>query len=296
MSEGAPKEDERLRRPSGIRSLRFGSIKVTHVPDGAVQLLPLGWLPDSTEETWAAHPEYLDDSGSLVAGIGGLLVEHGDRALLIDSGVGPVSLPAEPGNPYGAMRGGALLDNLDRLGRPAREIEAVAFTHLHLDHIGWASHPAPGSDRPAFTRAEYLVAEPEWSRRELLEAHGTSAAALASLAPAVRTVQEGEEIFPGVRVWLTPGHTAGHAAYVITSGGTRLIAFGDALHSPIQTDHPDWSAAPDHDAQQSAGFRRQLVAELGKPDTIGFGVHFADVVFGRVRPSGDGPSWQPVDD
>lgn len=296
MSESALKEDERLRRPSGIRSLRLGDTRVTYVPDGAVQLSPHDWLPDTTEATWAAHPEYLDESGSLAAGIGGLLVEHGDRALLIDSGVGPVSLPAEPGNAHRAIHGGALLDNLTRLGRPPQEIEAVAFTHLHVDHIGWASHPAPGSDRPAFTRADYLVAEPEWSRREVLEAHGTSATALDAMAPSVRTVADGQEIFPGVRVRFTPGHTVGHAAYVITSGGVRLIAFGDALHSPVQTDHPEWSAAPDHDAAQSADFRRELVAELQEPDTIGFGVHFADVVFGRVRPGGDGPSWQPVDD
>jgi len=115
---------------------------VTYVPDGAVQLAPRAWLPASTEQTWTEHPEYLDDSGNLVASIGGLLVEHGDRALLVDAGFGPRSAPAEPGNPHGAIYGGALLDNLAELGRRPDEIEAVAITHLHLDHVGWAAHPA----------------------------------------------------------------------------------------------------------------------------------------------------------
>ncbi|MEU0685376.1 MBL fold metallo-hydrolase [Streptomyces uncialis] len=288
-------QTERLRRPSGTRSLTLGRTRVTYVPDGAVQLAPRGWLPDSTDEWWEAHPEYLDDSGHLVAGIGALLVENGDRALLIDAGFGPQSVPAVPGNPIGAIQGGALLDNLAGLGRAPGTIEAVAFTHLHIDHLGWARHPAPGSDRPPFTRAELLVTEPEWSGRHLLAAHGTTAGMLAPLESRVRTVTDGQEIFPGVRVRYMPGHTPGHTGYVIESGGRRLIAFGDALHSPVQTARPQWSAAPDHDPARSAAFRHQLVAELQEPGTIGFGNHFADVVFGHVRPGADGPVWHPVD-
>ncbi len=65
-----------------------------------------------------------------MASLGGLLVEHGDRALLIDAGFGPESLPPDPGTPRGAIRGGALPGNLAALGRSPAGIEAVAFTHL----------------------------------------------------------------------------------------------------------------------------------------------------------------------
>ncbi|MFE0042740.1 MBL fold metallo-hydrolase [Streptomyces albireticuli] len=285
--------DQRLRRPAGTHTLRLGGTKLTYLPDGAGQLTP-GWLPDATDEIWAAHPEYLDDTGNLVASMGGLLVERDGRALLIDAGLGPQATPAEPGNAHGALHGGALLESLAKAGRTPADIEAVAFTHLHPDHLGWAWHPAPGSDRPAFTAAEYLFAEPEWEQRHLAEEHGTSKEILDVLEPRVRTVAEGEEIFPGVRVMLTPGHTAGHAAYVISDGGQRVIAFGDALHSPIQVDHPEWSAVVDHDPVRSAEFRHRLVEEMARPDTTGFGLHFADVVFGRVERGGDGPAWRPV--
>ncbi|GAA3013092.1 MBL fold metallo-hydrolase [Streptosporangium longisporum] len=287
-----PGHDERLRRPAGIRSLRLGDITVTYVPDGAVRLKPRGWFPDTTDEVWAARPEYLDDSGHLVAGIGGLLVEHGDRALLIDAGYGPQKLPDDPDAPYAGLHGGALLENLAALGRGPEGIEAVAFTHLHVDHIGWAWLPVPGGDRLAFAGADHLVSGPEWARHDLAEEQGTTAGMLAAMAPRVRTVADGEEIFPGVRMVLASGHTAGHASYVITSGGRRLIAFGDALHSPIQIGHPEWPAVVDHDPVASTDVRRRLVAELEKPGTIGFGVHFADVVFGHVRRDGDGPAWR----
>ena len=60
--------------------------------------------------------------------------------------------------------------------------------------------------------------------------------------------------------------------------------------------HPEWWAAPDHDRGRSTHFRRALVDELSRPRTIGFGIHFADVVFGHVRSGGDGPVWRPVAD
>ncbi|MBF6170127.1 MBL fold metallo-hydrolase [Nocardia blacklockiae] len=288
--------DERLSRPGRIRSIRLGETTVSFVPDGAVQGKPREWLPDSTAQTWAEQPQYLDAAGYLVASIGGLLVEHAGRALLIDAGFGPQSMPAEPGGPNGAIYGGALLDSLAELGRGPGEIEAVAFTHLHPDHIGWAWHPADGGDQPVFTEAEYLVPEPEWTHRELLEAGGTTAEIAAVLAPRVRTVTAGHEIFPGVEVQIVDGHTSGHARYVITGGGTRLIAFGDSLHSPIQVDHPEWSCVYDHDPLRAAEQRRRLLAELEQPGTIGFGNHFADVVFGRVRRTGHGPGWLPLDE
>ncbi|MFD8938099.1 MBL fold metallo-hydrolase [Streptomyces sp. NPDC059578] len=284
------RDGERLRRPAGPRSLRLGDTKVSYVPDGAVQLRPRDLIPDANDEVWAAHPEYLDETGSLVAGIGGLLVEHGDRALLIDAGFGPQSWPPAPDGPRGAIHGGALLDGLARLGRSPERIEAVAFTHLHPDHTGWAWHPAPGADRPAFAGADYLVSEPEWARRDLLQEPEA-----AGLTPYVRTVADGQEVFPGVRIRVTGGHSPGHAEYVITSGGQRLIAFGDALHSPIQVAHPAWSTVFDHDPVRAAERRRWLLAELAEPDTIGFGIHFADVVFGHVDRHGDAFAWRPLD-
>lgn len=247
-------------------------------------------LPEPTEEDWAQNAGYLGEDGSLVASVGGLLVERDGRALLIDAG-GPLTV-GPPLNPFGVITGGALLDSLATLGRSPADIEAVALTHLHNDHFGWAWHPAPGSDRPAFTGADYLVAEPEWTQRHFAEAQGLGDM-IKALQPQVRTVAEGEEIFPGVHVRFTPGHSAGHAAYVINAG-SGVITFGDALHSPLQITHPLRENTFDHYHQQSTSLRRSLVTEMAQPDTIGFGIHFADVPFGRVQIDGL-PAWLPVD-
>jgi glyoxylase-like metal-dependent hydrolase (beta-lactamase superfamily II) len=73
----------------------------------------------------------------------------------------------------------------------------------------------------------------------------TPAAILEQLAATRTLVDPGEEIFPGIRAMVTPGHTPGHTAYIITSGTrTRLIAVGDAFHIPGQVTHPEWLSWP----------------------------------------------------
>jgi glyoxylase-like metal-dependent hydrolase (beta-lactamase superfamily II) len=278
----------RLNRPARLRTIQFGDMRVSYLPDGVVQLNPRGWLPTTTEADWAQRREYLDGAGYLVASIGALLVEQGERAMLIDAGFGPQESPASPDSPLiGTIRGGALLDSLAELGRSPSEIETIAVTHLHTDHIGWAL-------RGAFANARFLVAEPEWTNRD--RAHPTvTGDMLSALEPSVRTVSDGEEIFPDVHVLAAAGHTPGHTAFTITSGDSRLIAFGDALHSPVQIGHPDWLVAVDTDQQRAVRARHELLAELRSPGTVGFGMHFADVVFGRVRREGDRHRWLSLD-
>ncbi|TYB94344.1 MBL fold metallo-hydrolase [Micromonospora sp. WP24] len=286
----------RLTSASRLRSLRLGDLTITHVPDGLVRLKPHGWLPAATDADWASYPDHLDDEGLLVASIGGLLVERGDRALLIDTGFGPESYPDDPANPlFAAIHGGELPDGLRSLGREPSRVESVAITHLHTDHLGWAWSTTPGADARPFAHAPHFVAGPEWERRDLAAEGGATEERLAAFAPQVRTVEDGEEIFPGVRASFAAGHTVGHTTYTITGGGRRLIAFGDALHAPIQVTHPEWSCGIDHDPAESAEQRRRLVHELSRPDTLGYGCHFADVVFGRAEGRPDGRfTWVPV--
>jgi glyoxylase-like metal-dependent hydrolase (beta-lactamase superfamily II) len=292
MSTTTVFDRSRLSRAPRVRSLQLGDLTITYVPDGAGRLKPRGWLPAATAADWADNRDHLDHDGFLVAGMGGLLVELGDRALLIDAGLGPISLPDDPANPLlGRMSGGELLDGLRRLGRTPEQIEAVAITHLHPDHLGWTWSTAPGEDALPFSHAAHLVAAPEWERRDL-----AGEPRLAAMTPQVRTIEDGEEIFPGVRASFAPGHTVGHTTYTITAGDRRLIAFGDAMHAPVQVTYPEWSCAIDHDPVESAEHRRRLVKELSRPGTLGYGVHFADVVFGRAERRSDGRfTWVPAE-
>jgi glyoxylase-like metal-dependent hydrolase (beta-lactamase superfamily II) len=227
--------------------------------------------------------------------VGGLLVERGTRRLLIDAGLGA----QEGQTPLGTVNSGALPDTLATLGCDPAAIDTVAFTHLHLDHVGWAFNlDRNGTYRKTFPAARYLVAEAEWApygRGESLPA-AAPAAVLEQLAATRTLVGDGEEIFPGVRTVVTPGHSPGHTSYLITSStGKRLIALGDAFHIPAQLGHPEWPSLPDIDGNAVLAARRKLTQELEQPDTLGFACHFGDQAFGRITRTSTGlHDWEPV--
>lgn len=266
-----------------LATVAVGRIRLTYLPDGQVQLHPERWYPDSTPRDWRQLSDQLDEDGYLVATIGALLVETDGRAMLIDAGFGAKHIPAESTiDSLGDLAGGELPESLRRSGISPEAIEAVAFTHLHDDHFGWAfAHSASGRFLP---KARLLAPEPEWHTRDDLRA----------TAADIDPVADGDEIFPGVTVRVTPGHTAGHTAYEIASEGERLIAFGDIMHAPLQIPRPHWGHSMDFDPRAADRSRRWLLDELSRPGTLGFGNHFTGEVFGRVVTGASGPAWEPV--
>lgn len=277
-------------RPSATHRHQLGDHRITYLPDGVALLEPQAWLPGCDDQIWAEHAHLINADGYLVASIGALLVEYGNRALLIDAGFGPLAVPT----PFGLLRGGQLLDSLAAIGKSLNDIELVAITHLHLDHIGWLWQSTPTSSTSPFADIPVLVGDTEWEQRDLAFADGASPEMIDVFATQVRTIGDGEEIFPGVHAMATPGHSLGHLAYTITSPGHRLIAFGDAMQTPVQITHPELTATVDDDPGESVATCRRLIDELAMPGVLGFGLHFADAQLGRVTDHPDrGQTWQP---
>ncbi len=92
---------------------------------------------------------------------GGFLIRPpGDRLVLVDAGIGARSGEMMSGN--GHFHGGELLNSLGALGVRADDITDVVFTHLHFDHVGWASHNGQSHFRmppTAATRATGSISE-----------------------------------------------------------------------------------------------------------------------------------------
>ncbi|MCF6385644.1 MBL fold metallo-hydrolase [Mycobacterium sp. MBM] len=288
----------KLAAQSSVRRWQMDEFTFTYVVDGSMWLAADSFLHAIPGAYWDAHPEQIGNDGCVAMSAGGLLVQATDKTLLIDAGLGNV----QSNNAIGRNDSGEFLNTLAAVGVAPGDIDVFALTHLHVDHAGWAFLDGAGGRRmPAFPKAQYVVAELELQpfhrgERPLGACDHDSIIEPMQRLSALSRVTDGEEILPGVRSLITPGHSAGHTSYVISSSsGRRLIAFGDAFHVPAQLSHPEWGSAPDAAPDLVPAARARLLDELCRTDTYAFAIHFGDQPFGRVvRDQSGAVRWQPI--
>jgi len=286
----------RLNDQSAVRTLRLDDVTLTYLVDGAMAMVKEEFLRSIPANYWAEHPDAVTADGRVAMSAGGLLVRRGDHRVLIDAGYGPARVTTD----WAEINCGALLETLAAVGESPTDIDVLALTHLHIDHTGWAFLPnTGGSARPTFPNAGYLVAGAELGPHEQgIHPPGSSPVeqVIEPLGKICTTFADGEEVAPGIVAVVTPGHSAGHTSYVVTSAqGRRIVVFGDAFHIPAQLTNPEWASRPDVDTERVLTARARITAELEQPDTLGFGFHFGDQAFGRVtRDDAGRPIWTPV--
>jgi glyoxylase-like metal-dependent hydrolase (beta-lactamase superfamily II) len=266
--------------PVGLSTLTVGDVRLTMIPDGYHRCDPTTTFVGSTAEDWDSHRQLLDDRGRLVMTMGALLAELPDgRRVLIDLGFGPRTvILAELGMEFW---GGRLVSSLAEVGLAPEDIDAVLYSHLHIDHVGWTTdHQHEGR---MFERARHVMLEPEWDHWSTRPGTGgPSEHDIAALADHVELVDAESTILPGIRIIPTPGHTPGHCSFLVESGAERAVVLGDAIHCPLQISHPEWAFVADSNPEVARTTREQLLRELDAPDTTVVGPHFPDAVFGRV--------------
>lgn len=271
-----------MAEPARLNHIMVGDIRITYLPDGVTRLAPVEFLVGSTAEQWKLHQEWLDSGGQLVASIGGLLIESGDRKVLVDTGFGPKHADIPP---FGPFDGGELLQSFAAVGVDPSQVDTVAYTHLHLDHIGWTSKAAVDRDRVlTFPKARYVIRSAEWKQWSgRNDPAGPSEAEVEDpLRNRVDLVDGDQSLAPGVTMVSTPGHTHGHSSFVISSGTDRAMILGDVIHCPVQLEEQEWSCAFDVDRAQARATREKLLAELEGSSTIAAQGHFSDFTFGRI--------------
>jgi len=266
--------------PVGTSSMVVGDIRLTLLADGYHRCDPTGTFLGSTQADWDAHPHLLDHRGRVVMTMGALLAElPGGQRVLFDLGFGARTVVlAELGMEFW---GGRLLSSLERAGLQPADIDVVAYSHLHADHVGWTTDQSAGT--LTFSRARHVMSRTEWEHwASRPEAGGPSEHDIEALAERVELVDGGAAVGRGIAMVPTPGHTPGHCSFLVSSGTARAVVLGDAIHCPLQISHPEWAFAADANPEAARRSREALLRELDAPDTVVVGPHFPDAVFGRV--------------
>jgi glyoxylase-like metal-dependent hydrolase (beta-lactamase superfamily II) len=247
----------------------LGDLRIDPVLDGTGRFLPTKSFRGTTEAQWARHRDLLDKDGMLHFAMGGFVIRTGDRTVLVDLGLGPRT--------FLGITGGGFLDDLARLGVGPEEVTDVVFTHLHLDHIGWAAVES----RPTFGAATYRCARADLDHF-LVDHPGEEAQLLAPVVERLETWDRDGTVLPGVDLLGAPGHTPGSTVVVASSGTDRAVLLGDVVHCPVELVDDEWDSLFDVDPDLAARTRQALSAELEGSDALVSAGHFPGLRFGRL--------------
>jgi glyoxylase-like metal-dependent hydrolase (beta-lactamase superfamily II) len=209
--------------------------------------------------------------------------EAGD--VLIDCGIGP-----GPSDYFPGLRGN-LPASLAAAGSALEKIGAVLFTHLHVDHVGWA---------PVLPNARFFVAEQEWAHWSQGPVAGLPhhveaiARCIQPLAQAGRIefLQAGAAILPGIVPIAAFGHTPGHCAILVRE---RLLIAGDTWHNPAQIEVPAWCHRADMDKAAAIATRTRIAEAAHRGNWIVAAGHFTEAnAFGRIAAHANGYAFIPL--
>ena len=153
----APQGGERA-QPSFYR-FKLGTIEITVVSDGTLHFPAETLWGDRAEDARGLLTSTFQPSSPVGLEINTLLVNTGDKLVLIDAGCGVNKFQ---------NTNGRLLGHLASAGYAPDDIDMILFTHFHFDHL-WGISDAKNASL-LFPSAEFIASEAEvafWSDPEL---------------------------------------------------------------------------------------------------------------------------------
>src|ERR1700720_2348040 len=290
----------------GFYRYKVGTIECTSINDGA-RTFP---LPDTfvknapKEEALAAAEAAYMPKGMVTVPFNPQLVNTGGKLVLIDCGSGMGA--------YEQTKGavGRMMQNLAAAGVDPKSIDVVLMSHLHPDHTN-GIRAADGS--MAFPNAEIMVPAKEWDfwMSEENAAKAQSNEMMKGYFANVKKIYTGieskvakfdwdKEVAPGITSIAAPGHTPGHTAFAIASGGSKVLIQSDVTNIPeFFLRNPDWHVAYDFDPDLAQKTRHKFydMASAEKATVVGF--HFSFPSIGHVEKDGSKyrlipAGWSPV--
>jgi glyoxylase-like metal-dependent hydrolase (beta-lactamase superfamily II) len=290
----------------GFYRYKVGTIECTSINDGA-RTFP---LPDTfvknvkKEEVLAATEAAYMPKGMVTVPFNPQLVNTGGKLVLIDCGSGM----AAHEQTKGAV--GRMMQNLAAAGVDPKSIDVVLMSHLHPDHTN-GIRAADGS--MAFPNAEIMVPTKDWEfwmseenaakaqSNEMMKGYFANVKKIyAGIESKVTKYDWGKEVAPGITSIAVAGHTPGHTAFAVASGGSKVLIQSDVTNIPeLFLRNPDWHVAFDTDpvAAQETRHKFYDMAAAEKATVVGF--HFAFPSIGHVEKDGTKyrlipVAWNPV--
>lgn len=221
-----------------------------------------------------------------------VLTVNGEH-IMVDAGSGSQWQPTAHG----------ILVNMKAAGLDPSSVSKILLSHFHPDHIFGLMER--GTNLPVFPDAELVVSAAEykwWTEPGRIDRLPAERKALgeriSTVFPSWRnfTLVEGErEVASGISLLPAPGHTPGHSAFLVSSGGQQLMVSNDAAYLPaLLAPHPDWQGSFDLDGPLAVKTRGMLIERAIAGKMLVCGSHFPFPGVGIFSRHGDAYAYVPV--
>ena len=293
MAQARAGESEAGQAP-GYYRYRIGEVLVTAVNDGFGRR-PLDGFVRNAEltEVQAAMRERFLSEEALEIPFTTLVLETDGRLVLIDAGNGD----------SGAPTSGRWMENFRAAGYAPEDVDDVVISHFHGDHVnglrlasGEAVFPnarihVPAAEWDFFLDDSRMAAAPEGAQGVFRNARRV----FSPMESEPARFEAGAEVVPGVTAIAAHGHTPGHTAFRIASGGESLLVLSDTTNHPaLFVRNPGWHAIFDMDAQAAEETRRRLLGEAADSrERVAF-YHAPFPALGHVAREGEGFAFVPA--
>lgn len=208
-----------------------------------------------------------------------LLVDTGDRRILIDAGTGDKQLKYLA---YYGFKGVIDFESeLGNSGYQCSDITDVIFTHLHFDHCGGATRfGADGkSVELVFPNATHWVSQTQWDNfmhPNVRESDSYFAENMIPISTAgkLKLVTENQLVCPELEIRIFNGHTVGQLVSYIHLGSKTLVYVGDVI--PLAANVPlSWISSYDVFPLTAMEEKKVLLDEAADKEQILFFEHDA---------------------
>jgi glyoxylase-like metal-dependent hydrolase (beta-lactamase superfamily II) len=166
-----------------------------------------------------------------------LLIEKGEKKILIDTGMGDKQ-DEKFFKHYYPSGEDTLLSSIAKAGFKAEDITDVILTHLHFDHCGGAvSKDENGKLFPTFPNAKYWSEKNHWKWAVNPNPRERASFLKENFVPleeagVLHFVDESTEIIPEISFALAHGHTESMLIPHISYNGKTIVYMADLLPSP----------------------------------------------------------------
>ena len=272
----------------GFKSYKVGDIEVVSLYDGV-------WEKPHDENFIKGANVEQTKTELKAAGLPDAFVPIPFTFTAVKSAGGVVLIDAGTGGQTGGPKAGLAMQSMQAAGIDPKSVKTIVVSHFHGDHIFGLK--AKDSTEQVFPNAEIIVPETEykwWTQpADSIPAPRRGNAQLVQNTLAqwknVKQVDGEKDVAPGIRAIPAFGHTQGHTAYLISSGGKQLIVSGDVTNIySLFAKHPDWQAQFDHVADLAVETRKKLFDRAIAEKAMVAGYHWGLPNVGTIAKDGNG--------